>query len=110
MTYRQKTLTERQLDDIVDLTDNSGGTASNTLAAGTNIDAITDSSGGTANTTLEAVGDTSAGDESGAINNNFADLAAQFEKQRTLNGVLLDHVASLSAKVNELLEAQRKDA
>lgn len=41
------------------------------------IAALTDSSGGTANETLEAVGDTSAGDESGAINNNFADLAAK---------------------------------
>jgi len=37
-----------------------------------------DSTGGAADGTLAAVGDTSAGDESAAINNNFADLAAAF--------------------------------
>lgn len=44
--------------------------------------ALTDSSGGTANTTLEAVGATNSGDVSGAINNNFADIAA------TLNAII----------------------
>jgi|GEM_PF-1260570 len=43
-------------------------------------DTLTDSTGGTANTTLQAVGATNSGDVSAAINNNFADLAAQLAK------------------------------
>lgn len=52
-----------------------------TLQAGTTDlpTAVDDDSGGTADTTdftLAAVGDTSAADESGDINNNFATIAA----------------------------------
>ncbi|MBS1188914.1 MAG: hypothetical protein H6R10_706 [Rhodocyclaceae bacterium] len=85
---------------ITAITDNSGGAAGDTIAAATNTDALTDSTGGAANTTLEAVGATNGGDVSGAINNNFADLAAQLAKQRSLNTVLINAVASLAAKVN----------
>ena len=38
---------------------------------------LTDSTGGTANDALAAVGATNGGDVSGTINNNFADLAAK---------------------------------
>jgi hypothetical protein len=83
------------------ITDSSGGAASTTIAAATNTDALTDSTGGTANTTLAAVGATNAGDVSGAINDNFADLAAQLVKQRALNTVLTNAVASLAAELNK---------
>lgn len=39
--------------------------------------ALTDSTGGTANDTLAAVGATNSGDVSGVINSNFADIAAK---------------------------------
>jgi hypothetical protein len=45
--------------------------------------ALTDSTGGTANSTLQAVGDTSASDQGGTINDNFADLAAKVNAIRT---------------------------
>ncbi|WP_431861385.1 hypothetical protein [Azospirillum sp.] len=50
------------------------------LANGTQASAIvslTDSTGGTANDTLAAVGATNGGDVSGVINSNFADLGAK---------------------------------
>jgi hypothetical protein len=83
------------------ITDNSGGAASTTIAAATNTDALTDSTGGSANTTLAAVGATNASDVSGAINDNFADIAAQLVKQRALNTVLVNAVASLAAELNK---------
>ena len=45
--------------------------------------AITNSSGGTGGGTLVAVGDTSAGDESTAINNNFTVLHELLDEVRT---------------------------
>jgi hypothetical protein len=91
-----------QQANIVDLTNNSGGAVSNTIAAATNIAALTDSSGGAKDNTIEAVGATNGGDVSGAINNNFAELAEELIAQRTLNTVLINAVASLAAKVNAL--------
>lgn len=55
-----------------------GDPLSSDAAAATNIAAVTDSSGGTADGTLAAVTDTSATDQSGPINNNFADLADKY--------------------------------
>lgn len=91
-----------QQANIVDLTNNSGGVVSNTIAAATNIAALTDSSGGVKDNTIEAVGATNSGDVSGAINDNFAELADELAAQRTLNTVLINAVASLAAKVNAL--------
>ena len=45
--------------------------------------ALTDSSGGTANDTIAAVGATNASDVSGTINDNFADVAAKINALRT---------------------------
>lgn len=105
MSYRSKTLSERQLREVAQLTDNTGGTASDTLAAATNTSELTDSTGGTADTTLAAI--SGSGADAG-INNNFADLAAQLEVQRALNTVLLNAVASLAAKVNATLDGVAK--
>jgi hypothetical protein len=44
--------------------------------------ALTDSTGGTAHATLAAIGDTSSSNEGGAINDNFASLAAKVEALR----------------------------
>ena len=54
-----------------------------TPAAPATIAALTDNSGGSANNTLGPVGATNTGDESGAINANFADLAAKVNEIRT---------------------------
>lgn len=62
---------------------------------------LTDSTGGTADTTLAAVTDTSATDQSGTINDNFADLAAQLANIKTDVGALFTLVAALrSASVS----------
>ena len=55
--------------------------------ANANQAALTDSSGGTADGTVSAVGDTSAGDESATINNNFAELTG---KVNVIRQVLVD--------------------
>lgn len=91
-----------QQSNIVDLTNNSGGVVSNTIAAATNIATLTDSSGGAKDNIIEAVGATNGGDVSGAINNNFAELAEELAAQRALNTVLINAVASLTSKVNAL--------
>lgn len=98
---------------IASLTDNSGGTASGTLALMTNIDALTDNSGGTKDNTVEALpaiqatpgGMTAA--ERTAISNNFAELSEELIAQRLLNTTLINAVASLSTKLNAALAALR---
>lgn len=58
-------------------------------ADSTVMSSITDNSGGTADGTIELVGDTSAANESAAINNNFADLVAKCQALETeLNNAL----------------------
>lgn len=52
-------------------------------AAGANQAALTNSTGGSADGTLAAVGDTSMGDESAAINNNFTDIHTLLNELRT---------------------------
>ncbi|MDD5699440.1 MAG: DUF2190 family protein [Victivallaceae bacterium] len=63
---------------------------------------IDDQSGGTASEThqLAAVGDTSGADQSGAINNNFATIGAEY------NG-LKDDVEANNGKLNSILAALR---
>lgn len=98
---------------IASLTDSSGGTVSETLAAMTNIAALTDSSGGTKDNTVEALPATQAtpsgmtAAERTAISNNFAELSEELIAQRALNTTLINAVASLSAKLNAALAALR---
>lgn len=54
------------------------------IQAGVGVAPVADNSGGVVDGALDAVGDTSMGDESGAINNNFADLAAKIEEIRAV--------------------------
>lgn len=64
------------------------GQASN-VADSTAISDVTDSTGGTAGDTLAAVTDTSATDQSGPVNNNFASLLAKnAELETKLNDAL----------------------
>lgn len=58
MTVRDKTISERQLRDVQELVDNTGGTTDGTLAAAT---------------------DTTATDQSAVINNNFAEINAKLD-------------------------------
>lgn len=68
MSYRQKTLTERQLTGIDDIVDSTGGTANGTLAA---VSALS-----TSNTYTDAA----LNAKLTIINANFADLAAKFNE------------------------------
>jgi len=100
---------------VAALTDNTGGTGSDTLAAATNTDTLTDSSGGTADDTISpmiaggtgaAAGgwDTAANRDTSIANidNNFKEVADQLATQNALNTVLINALSSLSDKVNEL--------
>lgn len=82
-----------------DLTDNSGGSASGTIAAMTNIASLTDSSGGTTDDTVSAV--TGSGDDTN-INNNFAELTEELIAQRALNTVMINAIASIASDLNGL--------
>lgn len=55
----------------------TGGKITNNGTQASAIVALTDSSGGTADNTVAAVAATNSGDVSATINNNFADLAAK---------------------------------
>lgn len=104
---------------VTQLTDSSGGSASNTIAAATNTTALTDNNlGSAANAVVEDVADIALSTTNiysdAAVNtavnaaiaqasNNFKEMTATFSAQRTLNGVLINAIASLAAKVNELI-------
>lgn len=93
--------------DNVRVTDSSGGTASSTgvIAALTNTHALTDSTGGTASTSAIANladGSTYATDH-GAIENNFATIAAELALQRTFNATLMNNIATLSDRLNGVI-------
>lgn len=92
---------------IVALTNSTGGSGTDTLAAATNTSALTDSSGGSANTTIAAITQAAnAGSaDVGPVADGFADIAAQLAIQRTLNTVLINSITSLGDKVNELVAA-----
>jgi hypothetical protein len=104
---------------LTPLTDNSGGTANDTLTALGGITSLTDNSGGTANDTIEVCGAAVTGvDGTGsnaaskadvdarlaAIANNFADVAAK------VNALIADmddaknNFADVTAKVNSLIK------
>lgn len=75
-----------------------GQPAISDAAAETQAD-LTDNTGGTASATdeLEAVADTSMGDESGAINNNFATIAVELAAAKADNAALRAQVAAINA-------------
>lgn len=82
------------------LTDSTGGAASSTLAAATNLTALTVADGtGTNDGTIGAI----TGDAS--VIAAVQELAAALNTQRSLNTVLINAVASLAAKVNKLIDA-----
>lgn len=100
------------------LTDNSGGVASQTLAAVTNLDTLTDSTGGVADDTVADVSTAVTGvDGTGsnaaskadvdtrltAINNNFKELVDQVITQKAANTAIVNALASLADEVNKLI-------
>jgi hypothetical protein len=86
------------------VTDSTGGSVSTTLAAATNTDSLTDSSGGAANTTIAAITNSAnAGSaDVGPVADGFADVAAQLAKQRSLNTVLINAIASIAAQLAKI--------
>lgn len=92
------------------LTDSSGGAASATIAAGTNLDTLTDSTGGTPGTTFAAItapganATTSLSADMAAVKNALASTAAELALQKALNTVLLNGLASAVAKINSLVD------
>lgn len=93
---------------IPDLTDSSGGAAADgTIGAVTAPTALTNSTGGTADNTLAAVGATDTGDRSGAINDNFTELATAQAANRLAIVALTDAAAELADKVNDILASLR---
>jgi len=106
----------------IDLTDNSGGSATSTIAAMTNVDTLTDSTGGSADDTVANVGTAVTGVDGTAnnaaskadvdtrltgINNNFKELTDQIITQKALNTVLINAVASLAEDNNDLKSKMR---
>lgn len=98
------------------ITDNSGGTASTTLATMTNLSQLTDATSGTANNTITNVSGVVTGVDGtgnnaaskadvdarlGSINDNQKEFYVQLNAQRTLNAALINAVASLAARLNE---------
>ena len=100
------------------LTDSTGGSASQTLAALTNVDTLTDSTSGSADNTVSDVSTAVTGvDGSGsnaaskadvdtrltAINNNFKELVDQIITQEAHNTAVANALASLADEVNKLI-------
>lgn len=96
-----RSLADSRMAAIATLTDSSGGTASAIIAAATNSTALTHAFG-TADGTLD---DVTATFSQTIMNNNFKELTTQLALQRSLNIVLINAVASLTAKVNATLNA-----
>lgn len=125
MPYRWAELLARIPDTVTteaNMTDNSGGTASDTIAPAINIAALTDSTSGTTDDTVADVSTAVTGVDGtgnnaaskadvdtrlGTINDNFSEVAEELIAQQALNLVLINAVASLTAKVNTLLTANR---
>jgi hypothetical protein len=102
MTVRQQTLQERMHHPGTPLTDSTGGAASTTLAAATNIDTLGGTLTGTLDNTLANIGATWDATAQGIANKNFKEVQAELTTQRALNTVLVDAVASLAAAVNSI--------
>ena len=77
----------------------SGSSAIVPALTATNMTAITGGTG-SASTVFETVGDTSAGDESSKINNNFQDIKAQLDIQIAWNTALQSKVDDLITQLN----------
>lgn len=105
---------------VDDIADSTGGTAANGLTAMTNIALLVDSTGGTADNTVSAIvapTDTPASADAlrddiaavmiPALNNNFKELTEELIAQRALNTKLIDAIAALADKQNEILSAMR---
>lgn len=103
MTRLDQTLAKRQLRDVINLTDNSGGAPTDTIPAATNTDALTHAVG-TADDTVDDVGGAFS---QTTLNNNFKEITDQLATQRALNIVVIDALASLTAKLNAVLDRQR---
>ena len=82
------------------LTDSSGGSASETLAVGVNTDALTHAVG----TADDTVADVTGSFSQSILNDNFKEVTDQLATQKTLNALLLDHVASLAEKISDLID------
>jgi len=100
------------------LTDSTGGTASQTLAALTNIDTLIDSTMGTADDTIDDVSTVVTGVDGvgsnaaakadvdarlSSINDNFKELVDQAITQQAFNTATQDALASLADEVNKLI-------
>ena len=135
MPVRSRTIDQKHLRDIISLTDSTTGTASDTLAAATNIALLVDSAGGTQDNTVsptvaiadtdmtpiggsgmttaqEAVYDVMVGEVNvalGIVNDNFGELTEEAIAQRALNIVLINALASLATKFNEILTDMRRN-
>lgn len=92
---------------VDELTDNSGGTPSDTLAAQTLAEVLTDSSGGTPATTIAAITNAAnAGSaDVGPTANAIASLATQVNALTAQNTVLRNTTASLAAVINDMRTA-----
>ena len=103
------------------ITDNSGGAASQTVPAATNIDTLTDSTSGAADDTINDVSTAVTGVDGsgsnaaskadvdtrlGVINNNFKDMVDQHITQEAFNTVMLNAVASILDDLNKLTTVQ----
>ena len=88
---------------ITALTDSTGGTPSDTIS-GYTVSGVTDSTGGsTADAVLGACTDTTATDQSGTINDNFAKVAVCLNAiVSALNGD--NDLSSVTAKINGLIQ------
>ena len=87
-----------QASAITALTDSTGGSADDTLAAVTPNSALTDNTGGSASTTLASISDAPTA-------NALASLAARNAEVRTALTAVRNDLADLGAKVNALIAA-----
>lgn len=92
------------------ITDSTGGSASSTLAAATNIDTLTGTLTGTLDNALADItfNATWSQGQADTVNKNFKEVQAELVTQRALNTVLINAVASLAAKVNTLIANDRE--
>ena len=90
--------------NVTALTDNTGGTVSQTLAAVTVPATITDSTGGSASTTFApiAAGLLYIQSDGVAIKNALAQIVLNLNASNTAYGVLKNSISSLAAEVNAI--------
>lgn len=108
----------KNISGVTELTNNSGGAVSNTIAAATQPTTLTDNGTGTADYAVQDVADialsTSNTYTDAAVNsaintalhstkNNFKEMTEIFSQQKELNAALINAIASLSEKINDLI-------